>query len=259
MNTLLQPAGEVLVSFGPTWYHPLGGHLFSVFPWAHLIFSEKALIRWRSTFKTGWGDPIQRGGRGSEPNDYSEVRGVDGRQPPQVRQPRTCTHQEASTFSQPFHSRIYNSGGALPPGQTSMMANMRRARPPMTVPRRPPEAEEARRNGLARKLARRKRAGALLAPLQTLAASPPYRRALALQDFVESASGLIGKVHPAVAVAPVEVDAGDRLFQRFHAGTIRRQGAVCPSDRFGGAVRRSDLRDGHARVHPVYGTLVPSK
>jgi hypothetical protein len=24
-------------------------------------------------------------------------------------------------------------------------------------------------------------------------------------------------------------------------------------------VRRSDLRDGHARVHPVYGTLVPSK
>jgi hypothetical protein len=26
------------------------------------------------------------------------------------------------------------------------------------------------------------------------------------------------------------VDAGDRLFQRFHAGTIRRQGAVCPSE-----------------------------
>jgi len=52
MNMLLQPAGEVLISFGPTWYHPLGGHLFSVFPWAHLIFSEKALVRWRSTFKT---------------------------------------------------------------------------------------------------------------------------------------------------------------------------------------------------------------
>jgi SAM-dependent methyltransferase len=52
MSTLLQPAGEVLVSFGPTWHHPLGGHLFSVFPWAHLIFSEKAFIRWRSTFKT---------------------------------------------------------------------------------------------------------------------------------------------------------------------------------------------------------------
>ena len=52
MDTLLHAAGEVLVSFGPPWYHPLGGHLFSVFPWAHLIFSEKALIRWRSTFKT---------------------------------------------------------------------------------------------------------------------------------------------------------------------------------------------------------------
>jgi SAM-dependent methyltransferase len=52
MNALLRPAGEILVSFGPTWYHPLGGHLFSVFPWAHLIFSENALIGWRSTFKT---------------------------------------------------------------------------------------------------------------------------------------------------------------------------------------------------------------
>jgi SAM-dependent methyltransferase len=52
MNTLLKPEGEVLLSFGPTWYHPLGGHGFSVFPWAHLIFSEKALIAWRSTFKT---------------------------------------------------------------------------------------------------------------------------------------------------------------------------------------------------------------
>jgi len=52
MSALLRPTGEVVVSFGPTWYHPLGGHLFSVFPWAHLIFSEKALIQWRSTFKT---------------------------------------------------------------------------------------------------------------------------------------------------------------------------------------------------------------
>jgi SAM-dependent methyltransferase len=52
IDTLLRPGGEVLVSFGPTWYHPLGGHLFSVFPWSHLIFSEPALIRWRSTFKT---------------------------------------------------------------------------------------------------------------------------------------------------------------------------------------------------------------
>ena len=52
MGTLLRPAGEICVSFGPTWYHPLGGHMFSVFPWAHLLFSEEALLRWRSTFKT---------------------------------------------------------------------------------------------------------------------------------------------------------------------------------------------------------------
>ena len=52
MASLLKPHGEVIASFGPTWYHPLGGHLFSVFPWAHLIFSEKALIRWRSDFKS---------------------------------------------------------------------------------------------------------------------------------------------------------------------------------------------------------------
>lgn len=51
MADLLAPGGSVLVSFGPTWYHPLGGHLFSVFPWAHLVFTERALIRWRSRFK----------------------------------------------------------------------------------------------------------------------------------------------------------------------------------------------------------------
>jgi SAM-dependent methyltransferase len=52
MGALLRPDGEVVISFGWPWYHPMGGHLFSVFPWAHLVFSEKALIRWRSAFKT---------------------------------------------------------------------------------------------------------------------------------------------------------------------------------------------------------------
>lgn len=51
INDLLLPHGEALISFGPTWYHPLGGHSFSVFPWAHLLFTEGALMRWRSTFK----------------------------------------------------------------------------------------------------------------------------------------------------------------------------------------------------------------
>jgi SAM-dependent methyltransferase len=52
MAALLRPGGYAVIEFGPTWFHPLGGHLFSVFPWAHLLFTEKALIRWRSDFKS---------------------------------------------------------------------------------------------------------------------------------------------------------------------------------------------------------------
>jgi SAM-dependent methyltransferase len=48
MHQLLPAGGRVYISFGPTWYHPRGGHLFSVIPWAHVIFSESALIRWRN-------------------------------------------------------------------------------------------------------------------------------------------------------------------------------------------------------------------
>jgi SAM-dependent methyltransferase len=52
MASLLKPGGHVLAAFGPTWLHPYGGHLFSVFPWSHLIFTEKSQVRWRSDFKT---------------------------------------------------------------------------------------------------------------------------------------------------------------------------------------------------------------
>ena len=52
MRRLLKPNGYLLTAFGPPWHHPYGGHLFSVFPWAHLIFTESSLIRWRSDFKT---------------------------------------------------------------------------------------------------------------------------------------------------------------------------------------------------------------
>ncbi|HKP12333.1 MAG TPA: methyltransferase domain-containing protein, partial [Blastocatellia bacterium] len=52
MRNLLKPAGVALIEFGPPWYHPLGGHLFSVIPWAHLLFTERALIRWRADFKS---------------------------------------------------------------------------------------------------------------------------------------------------------------------------------------------------------------
>jgi SAM-dependent methyltransferase len=51
MHRLLKDGGRVILSFGPTWYHPYGGHLFSVFPWSHVLLTEKAQIRWRSEFK----------------------------------------------------------------------------------------------------------------------------------------------------------------------------------------------------------------
>lgn len=52
MRGLLKDDGVAIVEFGPPWYHPLGGHLFSVFPWAHLLFTERCLIRWRTDFKS---------------------------------------------------------------------------------------------------------------------------------------------------------------------------------------------------------------
>ena len=52
MRRLLKDGGRAFIAFGPPWYHPYGGHLFSVFPWAHVLFSEKALLRWRADFKS---------------------------------------------------------------------------------------------------------------------------------------------------------------------------------------------------------------
>jgi SAM-dependent methyltransferase len=50
MYDTLRPDGVAMISFGPPWKHPRGGHLFSVFPWAHLILSEAALIKWRTLY-----------------------------------------------------------------------------------------------------------------------------------------------------------------------------------------------------------------
>ncbi len=62
MRGLLEPTGCVLATFGPTWYHPLGGHLFSVFPYAHLLLSEDALVQWRSLHKTDGARSIAESG-----------------------------------------------------------------------------------------------------------------------------------------------------------------------------------------------------
>ena len=51
MSGLLQPGGVIWIAFGPPWYHPYGAHGLSIFPWAHLIITESALMRWRADFK----------------------------------------------------------------------------------------------------------------------------------------------------------------------------------------------------------------
>jgi 2-polyprenyl-3-methyl-5-hydroxy-6-metoxy-1,4-benzoquinol methylase len=61
IDSYLAPGGKVIATFGPTWYHPLGGHLFSIFPWAHLVFTERALLRWRRSIR-----PNQRATRITE-------------------------------------------------------------------------------------------------------------------------------------------------------------------------------------------------
>jgi SAM-dependent methyltransferase len=62
MRTLLKPTGCVIASFGPTWYHPLGGHVYSVFPYAHLLFSDFALVRWRSLYYSDGAQTIAQSG-----------------------------------------------------------------------------------------------------------------------------------------------------------------------------------------------------
>lgn len=51
MDGMLLPGGRVWIHFGQTWLHPWGGHGLSVFPWAHLIMSEAALMRWRGDYR----------------------------------------------------------------------------------------------------------------------------------------------------------------------------------------------------------------
>jgi len=51
INDLLRPGGRLLSSFGPPWKHPFGGHTFSAFPWAHMLFSESALVGWYNKVK----------------------------------------------------------------------------------------------------------------------------------------------------------------------------------------------------------------
>jgi SAM-dependent methyltransferase len=62
MYSLLKPGGRAFVSFGPTWFHPLGGHAFSPFPWAHILVREPALVRWRNLYFPGRSVSINQSG-----------------------------------------------------------------------------------------------------------------------------------------------------------------------------------------------------
>lgn len=45
--------GEIMITFGPPWLAPYGGHMhfFTKLPWVHLVFSEKTVLGVRSNFR----------------------------------------------------------------------------------------------------------------------------------------------------------------------------------------------------------------
>lgn len=57
MRRLLSDDGRIIACFGPTWFHPYGGHMFSFFPYSHLLFTENTLLRW---YREKWGRNAQR-------------------------------------------------------------------------------------------------------------------------------------------------------------------------------------------------------
>jgi SAM-dependent methyltransferase len=54
MKGCLSPRGQIVISFGPTWYSPYGAHMdyFLPIPWVHLLFSEESIMRVRSHFRS---------------------------------------------------------------------------------------------------------------------------------------------------------------------------------------------------------------
>ncbi len=53
MAGLLRPDGLLLLSWGPPWYSPNGGHTrsFCRLPWVHLLFPERAVLAHRARFR----------------------------------------------------------------------------------------------------------------------------------------------------------------------------------------------------------------
>lgn len=54
MLEYLKPGGKVIVTFGPLWYSPHGGHgmFMTSLPWYHLIFTEETIMKVRSDYRS---------------------------------------------------------------------------------------------------------------------------------------------------------------------------------------------------------------
>lgn len=54
MLRAVRPGGKLLLTFGPPWYAPHGAHMhfFCRLPWFHLLFSESAIMRVRSKYRS---------------------------------------------------------------------------------------------------------------------------------------------------------------------------------------------------------------
>lgn len=54
MLDYLKPGGKVIITFGPLWYSPYGGHgmFMTNLPWYHLIFKEETIMKVRSDYRS---------------------------------------------------------------------------------------------------------------------------------------------------------------------------------------------------------------
>jgi SAM-dependent methyltransferase len=54
MKLLLNPHGQIFITFGPPWYAPYGAHMqfFTNLPWVHLLFPEKVVMNVRTRYRS---------------------------------------------------------------------------------------------------------------------------------------------------------------------------------------------------------------
>lgn len=54
MIDYVKPGGRIIITFGPLWYSPHGGHgmFMTELPWYHLIFKEETIMKVRSDYRS---------------------------------------------------------------------------------------------------------------------------------------------------------------------------------------------------------------